>query len=466
MKNTITNNFFYHIYPLGLCGAPSTNDFSCTSTTRLLSLIDQIPHLQNIGVSAVYLGPLFESTAHGYDTVDYYQVDRRLGKNEDLTTLVHAYHQSGISVVLDGVFNHTGRQFFAFRDLQEKGYASPYRDWFLNVDFNRRSPAGDNFWYEGWSGHYDLVKLNTSNTEVREHLFGAVQFWIEEFGIDGIRLDAADVLAPDFMDALSSFCRSLKTDFWLLGEVVHGDYRNWACEGRLDSVTNYEVHKGLWSSLNDQNFFEIAHSINRQSGPQGLYKHLSLYNFADNHDVNRVASVLKKQAHLFPLYGLLFTIPGIPSVYYGSEWALRGEKKNGSDWELRPSFDPKSYSLPHNIPDVCRPTVDPIALENAIRTFAQIRKEHPALQQGEYRQIHVASEQFVFIRQTEKEHIIVAVNSSASAVSLCIPTQGFAPDNQTWRDALEQKANFQSNNGKIQLQVPSSWLRILVMTTE
>lgn len=462
MKTTISNNFFYHIYPLGMCGAPERNDFSSPAGNGLLRLIDQIPHLVELGVTAVYLGPLFESTAHGYDTLDYYHVDRRLGTNKDLTRLVDAYHTQGISVILDGVFNHTGRHFFAFRDLQEKREASIYRDWFINVDFSRTSPAGDNFSYEGWSGYYDLVKLNTANTAVREHLFNAAKFWIDEFKIDGIRLDAADVLEPNFMDCLASFCISLKPDFWLLGEVVHGDYRNWVKPGRLDSVTNYEVHKGLWSSLNDKNFFELAWSLNRQAGSDGIYRHLQLYNFADNHDVNRVASVLKNQAHLFPLYGLLFTIPGIPSMYYGSEWGLRGIKTNGSDSDLRPSFIPCSHHAINNLPEKCRPTVDSIALEKAIRLFAQIRKVHPALQEGEYKQVQVTSEQFVFIRQNSSEQILIAVNAANAPVSLTLALQGFCAHNQVWKDVLNSGSEFRSTGDKLTLSLPSAWLRILV----
>lgn len=469
MKSSIADRFFYHIYPLGMCGAPLHNDFTSPAGNGLTGLIDRIPHLKSLGVNAVYLGPLFESTAHGYDTLDYYHVDRRLGNNADLSRLVRALHEEGIAVVLDAVLNHTGRHFFAFRDLQEKGQASPYRDWFLNVDFSRKSPAGDDFWYEGWSGHYDLVKLNTANPAVREHLFDAVKFWIGEFGIDGLRLDAADVLAPDFMDALSSFCASVKRDFWLMGEVVHGDYRNWAQSGRLDSVTNYEVYKGLWSSLNDRNFFEIAWSLNRQFGPEGIYRNLTLYNFADNHDVNRVASLIKNPAHLFMLYGMLFTIPGIPSLYYGSEWGLRGEKKNGSDAELRPAIaDMANHGALSGVPLSCRAVVDSEALENAIRTFAQLRSAHPALKEGSYRQILVSSEQFAFMRETDGERIVVAFNAAASQATVSLsealttPVNGQTSPNQIWRDALDHDSEFRPSHGKLEIAVPPAWFRILV----
>ena len=412
-----STDLFYHIYPLGMCGAPLRNDFSSPAGDGLRKIIDRIPHFVSLGVTAVYIGPLFESTSHCYDTVDYWHVDRRLGNNEDLTNLVRSFHDQGIKVVLDAVLNHTGRDFFAFRDLKEKGEASPYRHWYHNVDFGKRSPEGDHFSYEGWAGHFSLAKLDTSNREVREHLFGAIGHWIEDFGIDGLRLDAADVLEPNFMDALSAFCRSIKPDFWLMGEVVHGDYRNWAHEGRLDSVTNYELYKGLWSSFNDHNFFEIAWSLNRQSGHDGIYRNLELYNFSENHDVNRVASMLKNGECLFPLYGLLFSIPGIPSLYYGGEWGARGEKKNGSDAELRPAIrETAEHGTLSGLPAACTPKIDSGALENLIRNLARFRKEHPALAKGDYRQVFVSNDQFAFARKDSEEELVIAVNAEAKPV--------------------------------------------------
>lgn len=461
-----SNAFFYHIYPFGMCGSPARNDFTAAPGNGLRALKDRIPHLQYLGINAVYIGPLFESTAHGYDTVDYHHVDRRLGTDEDLKDLVSAFHEAGIAVVLDAVLNHTGRHFFAFRDIQEKGPASRFASWYRGVDFSRRSPAGDAFAYEGWSGHYDLAKLDTENAAVREHLFSAVRRWIEEFGIDGLRLDAADVLSPDFMDALSSFAKSLKSDFWLMGEVVHGDYRNWARAGRLDSVTNYELYKGLWSSFNDRNFFEIAWSLNRQSGPDGMYRDIGLYTFVENHDVNRVASVLKDDAHLYPLYGLLFTVPGIPSLYYGGEWGLRGEKKNGSDAELRPPVrETAEHGLHSGVPAECESRIDSGALERAIKDFARVRAEVPALREGSYRQLHVSPEQFAFIREPPEGArygaAIVAVNSSGNEARVPVVTGLGERADGTWKDALDRDASFTAHGGTIHATVPARSIRIL-----
>lgn len=411
MKATVAENFFYHIYPLGLCGCPRNNDFCQPAGTGLSRLTGELETLRNLGVTALYIGPLFESTAHGYDTVDYFWVDRRLGTNDDLKAFVLRAHELGMKVVLDAVFNHTGRHFFAFRDLQEKGRQSQYRDWYLDVNFESDSPYHDGFSYANWAGCNDLVKLNLRNPAVQEHLLAAVTHWITDFGIDGLRLDAADVMDFDFQRKLRAHCCSLDPDFWLMGEVVHGDYRQWVNESMLHSVTNYQLHKGLWSSFNDRNFFEVAWTLKQQFASGGTLENQLLYNFLDNHDVNRVASVIKDSRHLIPLYGLLFTVPGIPSVYYGSQWGLRGQRDQTGDYQLRPCLPPFSADMPEYArPD---PAIPYGALENAIRTYGRIRKENQALQKGSYREISVTNTLFVFEREFFGAHTLVLCNCEA-----------------------------------------------------
>ncbi len=412
---------FYHIYPLGALGAPARNDRNLPPVPRLGRLEGWLNALQDLGVDALYLGPVFESTTHGYDTADYYHVDRRLGCDEDLAVLCLAAKKQGIRVVLDAVFHHVGRDFWAFRDVLAHGAASVYADWF-HLDFNRRSPLGDPFHYEGWNGHFDLVKLDTDHPAVREHLLGAVTRWITRFGIDGLRLDAADVLSKTFQQALAAHCRSLRADFWLLGEVVHGDYRHWANPTMLDSVTNYELYKGLYSSHNDANYFELAHTLNRQFGAEGRYGDLTLYNFADNHDVDRIASRLKDPAHLYPLHALLFTVPGIPSVYYGSEWGLGGTKAKDSDAPLRPEFEPAAGARLGKHPD----------LAATIARLSRIRRNHPALRHGTYQQLLVSSEQFAFMRETPEERIVVAVNAAQRPAEVRLPLG----ESERWIDLL------------------------------
>ncbi len=444
---------FYHIYPLGMCGAPSRNDFSAAHEPRLSQLRQWIAPLRSRGVTALYLGPLFESGSHGYDTADYYWVDRRLGGNETLAELIAACHANGIRVILDGVFHHVGRSFWAFRDLLHHAEQSGYRDWFAGVDFTRRSPHGDPFAYDPWQGHYDLVKLNLSHPDVRAHLFGAVRLWIEQFGIDGLRLDVAEEIDPDFLRDLATFCHGIDPEFWLLGEVIHGDYRRWANPQILDSVTNYEIYKGLYSSHNDRNYFELAYSLNRQFGHNGIYRNLPLYAFADNHDVDRIASRLRHGAHLYPLYALLFTIPGVPSIYYGSEWGIQGRKQGGDDAPLRPRL--------------ASPDVPPWAphpdLASAITTFVHIRHQLTALRRGTYEQLFVAHEQLAFARRFfDEEYVVVAVNAASAPAPLRLPVA--AEDGRSFVDLLEPDRHYTVRDGHLQIDgVPSCWARIMTL---
>ena len=441
---------FYHIYTLGFCGAPERNDFGSAPVRRLEKVYEWIDHMQHLGVDAVYLGPVFESTAHGYDTADYFWVDRRLGDNDTLRDLVAELHSRGMRVILDGVFNHVGRDFWAFRDLREKGQESPYRDWFRGLRFDHRSPYGDPFAYEGWEGHYDLVRLDLSNPAVRAHLFQAVGMWMNEFGIDGLRLDVAYLLDHEFLGALAMFCRERRPDFWLVGEVLRGDYRQWANPETLDSVTNYECYKGLYSSHVDRNYFEIAYALNRQFGDSGLYRGMSLYNFADNHDVNRVASNLTRREHLYPLYCLLFTMPGVPSIYYGSEWGIEGKRAPGDDSALRPSLDLPSLSQIDSHRD----------LASFVARLARIRHDLPALRHGSYRQLHVSSEQLAYARETPDQLVLVAVNAADRPATLELKVPEHV---RGVTDVLNPSDSFEAHGGLVRVEtVPPNWGRILV----
>jgi cyclomaltodextrinase / maltogenic alpha-amylase / neopullulanase len=440
---------FYHIYPLGCAGAPEKNDYTAPPVPRLARMHPWISYIRDLGVNALYLGPLFESATHGYDTKDYFALDRRLGTNDDLRRFIEECHQQGIRVIFDAVFNHVGRDHFAFDDLRKNGWNSQYRSWFY-TDFGRKSSFGDQFWYEGWSGHYKLVKLNLSNQSVRSHIFDVISFWVNEFGIDGLRIDAADVMDRQFFCEMRNFCKSLKDDFWLMGEVIHGNYRDWANRERLHSTTNYECFKGLWSSHNDGNYFEIAYSMNRQYGTEGLYKELKLYNFTDNHDVDRVASKLKDQAHLFTLYILLFTIPGIPSIYYGSEWGIGGKKENNSDSQLRPAIDiTTQYEKVKNE-----------TLYKVIKNLIALRKQLAALRKGSYSQLLVASKQYCFLRQFEKETTVICVNADkvASRVEFAV----LLPDGTILRDVLNNQEEFVVRNGRLHVELFPHWGKILV----
>jgi len=391
---------FYHIYPLGMCGAPAVNDLSSAPASRLEKVLNLTGHISSSGFNAVYFGPVFESNAHGYDTIDYRVIDRRLGTNADFAAICKDLHSRGVRVVLDGVFNHVGRDFWAFRDVREKRWDSRYRDWF-NINFDGNSNYNDGFWYEGWEGHYELVKLNLHNHEVREHLFDCVRGWINEFGIDGLRLDVAYMLDQNFLRDLRNVCKSVKHDFFLLGECIHGDYSRLVNDAMLDSVTNYECYKGLHSSINSGNMHEIGYSLHRQFGPEHwcIYRGMSLYSFVDNHDVSRIASVLG-DAELLPVaYALEFAMPGIPSVYYGSELGISGDKSAG-DAVLRPEL---------TIDDVKRMKNN---LTAYIARLCAARRQSEALRRGSYHQLYVNSHQLIFDRCTEGERVICAFNTS------------------------------------------------------
>jgi cyclomaltodextrinase len=442
-----TDSVFYHVYPLGLCGAPARNDFGAAPVERLERLTGWLDHIGGLGAGAIYLGPVFESTAHGYDTADYWHVDRRLGTDETLIRFVKAAHERGLRVVLDGVFNHVGRDFWAFRDVQANGPDSPFAGWFAGLRFDARSPYGDPLAYEGWHGHFDLVKLDLSNPDVRNHLLGAVRSWLVDFGIDGLRLDAADVVDLDFQQELAAWCRSIDPDFWLVGEVVHGDYRRWANAQTLDSVTNYECYKGLYSSLADRNYFEIAYGLNRQSGPGGMYRDLALYNFVDNHDQDRAASHLPESRLLYPLHLLLFTMPGVPSIYYGSEWGLAGRRRPGDDSPVRPELDLATAAAQGLEPE----------LAASIARFARLRGDVEALRRGSYRQLLVAAEQLGFARETGSQAAIVLLNAADRPIQVSVP----APRDGLWHDALNG-GEWRVSGGSLAVELPASWGRVLV----
>ena len=388
---------FYQIYPLGFCGAPFENDGVLEH--RILKVNDWIPHIKKLGANAIYFSPVFESDTHGYNTRDYTKIDTRLGTNEDFATVCDNLHKEGIKVVLDGVFNHVGRGFWAFRDVLEKKWDSPYKDWF-HISFDGNSNYNDGLWYEGWEGNYDLVKLNLRNEDVIQHIFAAIKGWVEEFDIDGLRLDVAYCLDHDFLRRLRSFCDSLKPDFFLVGETLHGDYNQWMNDSMLHSVTNYECYKGLYSSFNSMNMFEINHSLLRQFGPDNwtLYKGRHLLCFVDNHDVTRIASILTNEKHLPLIYGLLFGMPGIPCVYYGSEWGAKARKEEG-DPALRACFLEPEWN----------------DLSDIISRLAEIKKNSEALNYGSFRSVLLTNRQCIFERKSEHERIYVAINADENS---------------------------------------------------
>lgn len=383
----------YQIYPLGFCGAPFENDGILEH--RILKVIDWIPHLQALHVDGIYFSPLFESDTHGYNARDLKKIDVRLGTNEDFKLVCDKLHQAGIRVLLDGVFNHVGRGFWAFEDVRINRENSRYKDWFC-INFGGNSCYNDGFYYEGWEGNYDLVKLNLWNSEVVDYLLEAVSFWVNEFDIDGLRLDVAYCLDKGFINRLRNHTNSLKEDFYLIGEMIHGNYSDLVRPDMLNSVTNYECYKGLYSSFNCMNMFELMHSLMRQFGEdgQGIYRGQHLLSFVDNHDVTRIASILNNEKHLPLLYGALFGMPGIPCIYYGSEWGARATKQEG-DPALRPCFDEYVSN----------------ELTEWVSRLTAIRHAEKALNYGTFRSAFLTNRQCVMERSFEQEKILVAINA-------------------------------------------------------
>ena len=387
---------FYHIYPLGLAGAPKQNDYG-EPVHRLNTLLPWVDHIKEIGGSALYIGPLFESVGHGYETTDYKKLDSRLGTNEDLTAFVAYCHEQGINVIFDGVFNHTGRDFFAFKDIQANRENSQYKDWYCNVNFWGNNEYNDGFSYDNWGGYNLLVKLNQKNPAVVDYICDVIRFWVSEFDVDGIRLDAEDVLDFDFMKALRRTANEVKPDFWLMGEVIHGDYSRWVNGETLHSVTNYTLHKALYSGHNDHNYFEIAHTVRRLQN-MGTLK---LYNFVDNHDVERIYTKLTNKAHFAPVHVLLYTLPGVPSIYYGSEFGIEGRKEYGSDDSLRPALNIEDY----------KDSVKTNPCTALIAALGKVRQAVPALSYGSYDELMLTNRQFAYARDLDGTRVIVSVNN-------------------------------------------------------
>ncbi len=254
-----------------------------------------------------------------------------------------------------------------------------------------------------------VLKGPEAPADVVRHLFDCIRGWVEEFDVDGLRLDVAYLLQEDFLRQLRSFTAALKEDFFLLGEMIHGDYTRIVNPNMLDSCTNYECFKGIFSSFNDRNMFEIAYSLNRQFGSEQwtLYKGLPLFNFVDNHDVTRIASNLKEPRNLSAALGLLFAMPGIPCIYYGSEWGAKGEKASGNDATLRPCF--------------------PSPVENEvtrlIASLARIKRENPALNYGGYQQLYLTNLQFAFLRECGGNRVVAAVNADGAPHVANVPMQ-------------------------------------------
>lgn len=371
---------WWHLHPLTFLGAPrEALPEGAPAEPRLRNLEPWLDYLLELGCNGLALGPIFESGTHGYDTVDHYRVDRRLGTEQDLRWLIDECRGRGIRVLLDGVFNHVGRGFARFGDPS-------YQQWFVK--------EGDD--WANFEGHSQLVLLNHDEPAVAEYVTGVMRHWLD-FGVDGWRLDAAYAVPLPFWKKTAGAIDG----GWFVGEVIHGDYPAWVEQGGLDSVTQYELWKATWSSLNDLNFFELAWALERHDT---FSKDFAPMTFVGNHDVTRLASTLTEPRHIGLALAVLFTVGGVPSVYAGDEQAFRGIKRhevNGDD-EIRPAFPLTPAGL---APDG----------QSTYRLHQQLiglRRRHPWLHRAVSRPLHVANKQLAYEVSAGDQRLIVLLNAA------------------------------------------------------
>lgn len=451
-------NHIYHVFPLGALrdSKTNTNRTACRNIRELSSLI---PHLQSLRVDSILLGPIFKSETHGYDVTDMYNLDPRLGNNEDLKIMVRGFHNAGLHVFFDAVWNHSSRHHFAYKDLREKGRNSPYADWYRNPRFNTSNLCGDSFTVDCWAGFQELPAFNLRNPDVERELIHCAEYWMDEFGIDGIRIDAAEDMDLEFLHHLATACHRKRLDFWMMGEVVFGDPRRWL-EAGLNSVTNYQTYKSCWSSLNDGNMFELAYNLNQLfDDKSGTCKGARLQLFNENHDTNRIYSQLKNKQDNFVQHLLFYTLPGVPTIYYGEEFALNATKGGCDDWNLRPSLDLAKFA-----------NQTPAGQENLlseIRHLASVRLDCDALREGGYQQEFVHSQQFAFWRTHQNGDALVLINQQDAPVQFEIDLRKYLARTQQvntlkiLRDSLSNDY-IKINNSKITVLIPPKWGRILV----
>ncbi|NDJ52604.1 MAG: alpha-amylase [Chloroflexi bacterium] len=444
----------YHIYPLGFLDAPLENDQSSPPTQRLADLRRWYEHILNLGVRAIYFGPVFESHTHGYDTIDYFRIDRRLGDEGLFREILAELHELNIRVILDGVFNHTGRDFFAFRDLREKGRDSAYIDWYT-VNWADDSPYHDGFDYYCWHGVHSLPALNLENPDTRNYIFEVARMWLGDIGVDGWRLDVAGEIDPSFWWEFRRVCKRANPDSFLLGEMWGGDYRTWVAHDLLDSGTNYQLYQVLDKAFNEANLWTLKSALDRAYDPElGVYRDLKLNNFTSNHDVTRIRDLLHDPRHVFAAMILLLTIPGIPSLYYGEEIGMRGRKEDGDEALRQPMLAPDG-EWPEYGEDLYR----------EIQRLVKTRLSYPALVDGDYLPLQTGYTFFSFLRSLGDQQVIVAFSIDDKAMSATIPVQRVGiPDGTRFRDVLDRRLpTYTVEEGRLEIErLYPGWGRILV----
>jgi cyclomaltodextrinase / maltogenic alpha-amylase / neopullulanase len=377
----------YHMHALGAAGVPAVNPDSGASRPcghGLRALEGWLDHIGALGCGGVMLSPVFASSTHGYDTVDPFRIDQRLGDDDDFDRFVGACHRLDLELVLDGVFNHVGRAFPRFADVLHQRGRGPSAEWFR---LHPSQDEGDGFSYDCFEGHRDLVTLNHESPAVLEWAVAVSRHWLDR-GVDGWRLDAAYAIPHPFLAALVGAIRSRHPAAFLFGEVIHGNYSEFVGDTGLDSVTQYELYKAIWSSLHDANFFELAWALERHGQHTTRFAPVT---FVGNHDVTRLASHLPDPDHRAAAFAVLFTVPGLPCLYYGDEFAWQGikEQRLGGDDAIRPpvpttaepvdvSFEPALIALRRARPWLTTAKLEVVDLANRHVTYT-VRDDDQAL---------------------------------------------------------------------------------------
>lgn len=397
MPNWINHAIWWQVYPLGFTGAEAKAERHTAITHRLDHLASWLDYAVQLGASGIALGPIFSSMTHGYDTIDHFRIDPRLGDDSDFDALIAAVRRRGLRLILDGVFNHVGRDFPAFQEVLAKGPQAPRASWFrLSWPAGYAPEAEPN--YATFEGHRELVALNHDECAVKDYVTEAMRFWLDR-GADGWRLDAAYAVPPGFWADVLPRVRSGHPDAYFFGEVIHGDYSAFVRESGLDAVTQYELWKGIWSSLNDRNFFELASALDRHNH---FLDHFVPLTFVGNHDVTRLASRLLEERHLPHALAILFTCGGTPSIYSGDEQAFRGIKENrtGGDDAIRPVFPVKPEALAPFGWSTYR----------LHQRLIGLRRQNAWLHQARTKIVHLNNRQLTYEARNGEHQLLVALN--------------------------------------------------------
>ncbi|MCW2580459.1 MAG: Alpha amylase [Blastococcus sp.] len=410
----VQDAIWWHVYPLGFVGAEPSSDQAQPGTHRLQHLAGWLDHAVELGASGLALGPVFASETHGYDTTDHLRVDPRLGDDADLDALFAACRERGLRVLLDGVFNHVGRTHPAFQAVLEQGPAASTASW-----FRLRWPGGAEAWtpgtlpeYDDFEGHSHLVALDHRSPAVLAHVVEVMTHWLAR-GADGWRLDAAYAVPASFWAQVSGRVREQHPDAYLMGEVIHGDYAAFVAEAGIHAVTQYELWKAVWSSLNDGNFFELDAALRRH---EDFLESFVPSTFLGNHDVTRIASRLSEDRHLAHALVVLLTTAGTPAVYAGDEHAFRGVKEDraGGDDAVRPRFP----ALPGDLSPVGLPTY------RLHQELIGLRRRHRWLHTGRTTTLHLTNEQLVYEVAGGAERLVVALSLGEGPVEVPAPRAG------------------------------------------